>query len=272
MEHIMHTKIHVGLEKPVKILHVTDVHLTHSSDKDPEDQRELLKQRTETFYKEGGCPPLTPDDYFREAIALAERENALLVVTGDVIDLYSDGNMKAFHEIIDGHDMMFTPGGHETQRICRRTMEEEAPYPEEAWERLKAALPEFDLVFDNRIINGLNIITADSGFNYYPAETVARFEAELEKGLPMLVFSHVTINAQMLRMTESYHPNVRLTPEDYRISRRMHDALLHDPRVITTFTGHWHCQIEEGDIVIDGKTHYNTPGLFAGICRMIEVV
>lgn len=272
METIIRTTLHVGLEKPVKILHITDVHLTHSSDKDPADQRELLERRTETFRKEGGYPPCTPDEYFREAIELAERENALLVVTGDVIDLYSDGNMKAFHEIADGHDMMFTPGGHETQRICRCTMEEDAPYPEMAWERLKDALPEFDLVFDNRIINGLNIITADSGFNYFPAETVRRFEAELERGLPILLFSHVHITSKMWQITESYHPNVSLTPEDYRVSNRMYDALLHDPRVVTTVTGHWHCKIEQGEMVIDGKTHYNTPGLFAGICRMIEIV
>ncbi len=268
MEKIIHTVLHVGLEKPVKILHVTDVHLTHSAESDPETQRTLLADRTWTFRREGKYPTYTPDEYFTEAIRMAKEKDALLVVTGDVMDLLCEGNIAAFHRITDGHDMMFTPGGHETQYICRRTMEEEAPYPEQACARLKASFPEFDMAFDSRVINGLNIVTANSALEYFPRETVERFETELAKGLPMLVFTHVPMNDKLMGITESYHPNVRLTAEDYRISNRMRDALLHNPLVIATVTGHSHAQ---NDIEIDGKMHYNTPGLFAGICRMIEV-
>ena len=118
----------------------------------------------------------------------------------------------------------------------------------------------------------LQIITANSALEYFPAETVERFEEALLRGLPTIVFSHVPMEDKLMGLTESYHPNVRLTEEDYRISNRMRDALLHDPRVITTVTGHWHSTNEQLAPVIDGKTHYITPGLFAGICRMIEIL
>jgi len=275
MQEILYTKLNVGLEAPVKILHITDVHLTAYSEKeDPADQIELLKKRFETFRNEGGQPPLDPDEYFREAIELAEKEGALLMVTGDVIDLHSAGNISYFRSIISGHDMMFTPGGHEHQRICRRTMEEEGDYAEVMRAKLADEFPEFDLDFESRVINGLNIITANNSLDYYNEYTVTRFEEELEKGLPIVVFSHDPINDKLLGLTESYHPNVKLTPEDYAISNRMRDKLLHDPRVITTFAGHWHKASEETieANVVEGKIHYVTPALFKGKCRMIEIV
>jgi len=270
MQEIIRTKIEVGLEKPVRLLHITDVHLTaYSESDDPSDQVELLKKRFETFRKEGGEPPLDTDDYFREAIKLAEELDALLVVTGDVIDLHSVGNVSYFRSIIEGHDMMFTPGGHEYQRICRRTMEEEGDYAERMHEKLASEFPDFDLDFESRVINGLNIVTANNSLDYYNAYTVSRFEEELEKGLPMIVFSHDPINDKLLGITESYHPNVKLTPEDYAVSNRMRDKLLHDERVVTTVAGHWHYSDEP---IIDGKKHYVTAGLFKGICRLIEVI
>ena len=268
MQDIIHTVIEVGLDAPVRIVHITDVHLTAYAEEDPESQQDLLKRRYESFRKSGGYPPLDPADYFREAIALAEEQNALLIVTGDVIDLHSAGNVRAFRDIIKGHDLMFSPGGHEYQRICRRTMEEEGDYAATMREKLAAEFPEFDLDFESRIVGGVNIITANNSFDYYNAYTVERFERELERGLPIIVFSHDPINDKLMGLTESYHPNVKLTAEEYRISNRMRDAILHDPRVITTVSGHWHTQ---NDGEVEGKMHYVTPGLFRGICRVIEI-
>ncbi len=268
MQEILHTVIEVGLEKPVRLLHITDIHLTAYADEDPESQKELLQKRYDAFRKSGGYPPLDPEGYFREAIALAEEMDATLIVTGDVIDLHSQGNVAKFHEIADGHDMMFSPGGHEFQRICRRTMEEEGDYAEVMQKKLAEEFPEFDIHFESRIIGGLNVITANNSLDYYNAYTVARFEEELARGIPMIVFSHDPIHDKLMGLTESYHPNVKLTAEDYRTSNRMRDALLHHPLVVTTVAGHWHYG-EEAEI--DGKTHYVTPGLFKGICRLVEV-
>lgn len=268
MQDVIHTVIEVGLEKPIKLLQITDVHLTAYSEEDPEDQQALLRRRYGDFRRSGGEPPLDPVDYFREAIAMAEEMGALLVITGDVIDLHSVGNVALFRSIIEGHDVMFSPGGHEYQRICRRTMEEEGDYAETMRRKLSEEFPEFDLDFESRILGGVNIITANNSLDYYNAYTVERFFEELERGLPIIVFSHDPLNDKLMGLTESYHPNVKLTPEEYRISNRMRDALLHDPRVITTFSGHWHRQ---EDAEIEGKMHYVTPGLYRGICRVIEI-
>ena len=269
MIRITNTKLNVGLDKPIKILHITDIHLTYANENDTPQHHRLMKKRFDVFQAEGGFPPFTPKEYFEQAIALAKEENALLVCTGDAIDILTCGNLEVFKDIIQDEDMMFSPGGHEHQRVCVRTMEEPYPYRENARARLENELSRFNLSLESRIVGGVNVITADNSMDYFTRETVEAFKRELERGYPIIVFSHDYIWDKILNLKESYHPNVRLTEEDYRYSHEMIDLLLHHPLVLTTVTGHGHCDEER---VIEGKTHYMTAGLFKGQARLIEIV
>lgn len=269
MINLTHTKLSAGLKSPVKLLHVTDVHLTFANENDTPEHHRLMKRRTDVFREEGNFPPHDPKEYFEQALALAKDENALLICTGDAIDIHTHGNLEVFKELIRGEDLMFSPGGHEHQRVCRRTMEEPYPYWETIRPQLESEFPEFDLYFESRVIGGLNVITADNSMDYFPQKTVEAFKRELEKGLPIVVFFHDYLWDELLNYKEPYHPNVRLTKEDYERSHEMIDLLLHHPLVLTTFGGHGHRNEER---VIDGKIHYMTTGLFKGEARMIEIV
>ncbi len=269
MKEIIRTVINVGLKKPVKLLHITDVHITKYIESDPDFQKELLKSRVETFREEGEYPPLTPEEYLEEAFLLAEKEGALPVLTGDIIDIHTKGNVEYFSNFIKDKELLFTPGGHEYQRVCVRTMEEGEEYVSQVKAQLQEQLPQFDLDFSSCVIGGVNIIMANNALDYYNEYTVECFEKELEKGLPIIVFSHDPIKDKLLNLTKSYHKNIKLTEKDYEISNRMLNALKLDPRVVTTFAGHWHSS-EEFELF--GKKHYITAGLFKGICRMIEII
>ena len=269
MKKIIRTVIHAGAEKPFKILHITDVHLTFADETDPQDQIEKERRRWDTFRKEGNFPPFEPEEYFKKAIALAEELGAVLVLTGDAMDLLTNGNLAEFHRIADGHDMMFTPGGHEMQKRFHRTLEEPDGYWMEARKRLQKGLPEFDLDFSCRIVNGVNLICADNSLDYYNAETYRRFREEQAKGLPMILFSHDPLRTDHLRKTESWCEHITLTPEDFRISHEMINAIQSDPKVVAYFTGHSHAEVEWP--MNNGAICYETPGLYAGICRLIEV-
>ena len=269
MIHLTHTKLHVGLEKPVKILHITDIHLTYADDKDIPYHQRLMEKRFQVFFEEGGCPPQTPKEYLEEAIALAKKENALLICTGDAIDIHTHGNLSVWKEITANTDMMFSPGGHEHQRRCVRTMEEEYPYFETIRPKLENEFSEYDLYLESRVIGGINIITADNSMDYFPKKTVDAFKKELEKGLPVIVFFHDYLWDEFLNKKEAFHPNVRLTKEDYAISHEMIELLKNHPLVITTVSGHGHRNEER---IIDNKRHYMTDGLFKGKARMIEII
>ena len=269
MLNITKTKIYVGLDCPVKILHITDVHLTHANGMDTEEHHALMKKRYEVFHPQERAIPHSPREYFESAIAFAKEEKALLVCTGDVMDIHTHGNLEVFKEIIKNEDLMFSPGGHEHQRICKRTMEEPYPYWETVRPQLESELARFDLYFENRVIGGLNVITADNSLDFFPARTVEAFKRELERGLPIIVFFHDPIWDSLLNKKEPYHPEIRLASTDYEVSHEMIDLLLHHPLVITTFGGHGH---RDEDRSIDGKLHYMTDALYRGSARMIEIV
>ena len=268
MINLTKTEIKAGIEKPFKILHITDCHLTYANESDTAEHKALMRERRQTFSDLSRASSDTARDYFEEAIELAKREDALLICTGDAIDIHTNGNIEALIEILGDNDLMFSPGGHEHQRQCLRTMQEPYPYWETIRPKLEAELSRFDLYFESRVIGGVNIITADNGLDFFPKRTVDAFKRELDRGLPILVFFHDPIWDDKLNKKEAYHENVRLTREDYATSHEMIDLLKAHPLVLATFSGHGHKdEVRE----IDGKSHYMTDGLFHGIARMIEV-
>ena len=260
---VLHTTLNVGLKKPVRLIHITEV-----SPKDEPWQQELMRERTEVFVKEGKYPENTPEEYFREAISLAKELDATLVVTGDVYDVYTSGNLAKFKEIISGEDMMFTPGGHEYQKQIVRTLEEPDGYGAMMEKKLKKDISEFDIDFEARVIGGVNVITANNALDYFPKCTVNKFEETLKNGLPTVVFFHDPLDDKLLNKTEAYHENVKITKEEYLFSHRMLDTLKLSSQVITTFSGHHHTSRE---YLCDDKIHYVTGGLFKGVCRLIEI-
>lgn len=268
MEQILHTVLEAGLEKPVRILQVTDVHLVEYSDQDPVDQQELLKRRRETFRKEGGYPPHTQNEYLEEAFRIAEEQDALLVITGDAMDLNSDGNHREFRRITAGKDFMFTPGGHEFQRICKRVLDEPADYYPGARARVAAAFPELKLTFDSRVVGGVNVITMDNSVDYFRAEILDALKKEVQKGLPMVLFMHDPLHDKALLHIAGI-PLQRPTDEEYRISDQVIELIGTCPLVLATFAGHYHS--EQETIAPCGAKVYVTPGLFKGIARMIEI-
>ena len=269
MLNITKTTINLGLEKPVKILQVTDIHLTYANEQDTEFHQDFMKVRYETFYNEGGKPPYNPKEYFEMAIKYANDNDCLLVNTGDCYDILTKGNVETYKQITKGVDMMFTPGGHEHQWQCVRVMEEPYPYIEETRPKVQEIFKEHNLDLTSRVVNGVNIVCMDNSLDYYSPKTLELFKKELEKGLPVIVFSHDPIWDKMLEHTAPYHPNVRLTEKDYKASHETIDILLKNPLVIATFSGHNHVDMERE---IEGKLHYSTAGLFKGKARLIEII
>ena len=273
MERIIETVLEIGLEKPVKILHVTDVHLTDSLPEDDPEQQEHMVKRTEVFRKEANYPPKAPAEYFEESFALAQKEGAVMVVSGDVMDVYCKGNVKEFHRIADGHDYMFTPGSHEFALFARAPKgddpEEYKANYQKRREEVEALFPELHWKFESRIVGGVNLLTIDNSRDFYTAEAFEFLKTEVAKGLPILLFSHDPLADHGLLRIREPHPLVRRTEEEYRINDEMLKFIDTCPQIIATFGGHWHGEgLRETP---GGKPVYITPGLFKGICRMIEI-
>lgn len=270
MEQILHTVIEAGLEKPVKVLHVTDVHLTMTDPADPIEQQEHMDRRREVFRKEANFPPRTPSEYFEEAFRIAAEEGAQTVVTGDVTDVCCEGNLKEFHRIADGKDFLFCPGSHEFASFARGATDD-------SWkkifadnrERVEASFPDMKMAFDSRIVGGVNLITLDNDLDVFGREALDGLKAEAAKGLPMILFMHDPLHDHGLLRVREIPAVMRRPVEDYLLSDTVIGFIASCPLILATFAGHWHGAQEA--VAPCGKKVFITPGLFKGICRMIEI-
>ena len=57
------TVLNLGLDKPVKLLHITDVHICEVSPIDEPWQQELMKERIGVFEREANFPEKTPEEF-----------------------------------------------------------------------------------------------------------------------------------------------------------------------------------------------------------------
>lgn len=269
MQKVIHTVLNFGLETPVKILHITDVHLTEKDPRDPEAQQEHMEKRRMVFRKESNFVPFSPNEYFEEALDLAKDLDALAVVTGDVMDVDCLGNRDEFARIIQGKDMMFTPGSHEFAAFCRAPIEGHEERYAKTRPQVEAAFPQFNFVFDARVVGGVNVITVDNSRDWFPVEVLEGLKKEAEKGLPMVLFMHDPLTDHGLLRIREPHPFVLQPQEIYDISDAVIDFINTCPLVKATFAGHWHGEAEQRSA--GGVPVYITPGLFKGICRLIEI-
>ena len=271
MKKLLRTRIHIGLEKPFKLLQITDVHIDDYDENDPEFQVTLTIKRRDTFIKEGNFAPLNPNQYLDEALTIAEMEQALPVITGDVYDLNTSGNRGSFRKIAEKHgfNFMYSPGGHEFQQICKRTAEEVPPYYENARKTVETAFPELHFDIDSRVVNGVNLITLDNDQDYFSPAVAAELKRQLAKGLPTIAFMHDPLNSNAIKRVSEVKYYVPRTPEEEKAHFEAVELLEKDPHMVAIFSGHAHLESERGQ---PGCTReYVTPGLYAGICRMIEI-
>ena len=273
MVEILRTELNIGLNAPVKILHITDTHITESNEEDDQRMKDLIEMRRKTFIKEGNYAPKTPQEYLTEAFELAEAEGAFPVLTGDILDLNSAGGREVLHQCLDGRDCLYTTGTHEyqrsscTPRCC--PLEEPGTY----YEDTRAALvSEFGFCWDSdsRVVGGVNLVTLDNSQGFFTADALAKLEEEIKKGLPMVLFMHVPFTCETLERVphEPPYEDYRFSEEEYAISRKTVETIKGCPLVKAIFAGHWHCNSLYPD---NTPPSFVTPGTYAGKVRLIEL-
>ena len=248
-------KLHIGLEKPVHIAHITDVHLCCADNRDAH----LLahaEERTHVFYKEAGCIDETPYQCFAAGLDYAGNNCDLTVITGDVFDFISQANFDAVDAILKNKDYMFTAGNHE---FCPRVGTPDSRARKgDIFHEIQAHF-KGNMHFEARIVNGLNIVTMDNGYYNYSALQVKALKKEIEKELPIVLFSHVPLTEPILNM-ERFHKD--LIPDAYMMEQTnaMLDLIASTKLIKASFAGHWHFGDEA--VFRAAVPEYVTPGMF----------
>ena len=183
-----YTRIHIGLEKPFSLLHVSDTHLSFTYADESERKRRISEIRTKCF---GGMQEMA----LRDTLAWARENCDFVLHTGDLIDFQSRANYDLAKKYLGEGFVTGCLGNHEfSPEMWMSEIKEERneEYKGNFREELSVVYP-FDLSFHSRIVNGVNFVMMDDVYGYVTRNQVRQFMAEVAKGLPIILCMHVPI-------------------------------------------------------------------------------
>lgn len=267
---ILKNTISIGLPKPVKLLQITDSHITR-------DDPQMYREATFNTHYSGCC-----EDYFFKALSYAKQNHLPVLHTGDLIDFFSPGNFAFLDEYMADVDYIYAAGNHDFCHLLGQAKEDYAY----KWEKINEIAPHIknNLYFYSRLMGGLNLITLDNSYYTITQGQIELLKAEAAKGYPMVLAMHVPIYTENLRATASASEPLyvmaapsdilaRYTPD--RIWQQTPDAttleavayIKEEPLIKAVITGHKHVNYVEN--LREGLPQLVTAGSFDGYVREI---
>jgi len=187
--------VNIGLEKPFSALHISDTHLTEAYAHESEKKQILKEKQTAKF---GGMQAQALAD----SLAWAKKNSDYIIHTGDLIDWQSEANFDLVKKYFGEH-LFGCLGNHEFNPDLWMS---EPPYKREesfknlTREKLNILYP-FNTSFCSQEAHGVNFITLDDSFGTVTTQQVELFNAEVKKGLPIVLCMHVPfINDESYRV------------------------------------------------------------------------
>ena len=270
--------VKIGLEKPVKLLHVTDSHLCLADERDNE-RKHALAERL-------GDP--NKEIYLNEQIEYAEKNCDLLVHTGDLMDFVSYANVDRAREIVSNEHIFFIAGNHDYSQYVGEAWEDNA-YRMNSYMQMGYGLG-VPMFFNSRTVGGVNIVGIDNSYYLFAEWQLYRLKKEAEKGLPIVLAFHDPLFEQSLYdyhfenvpgdcaylvgcdeehlLRYSEFRAVQQRPDEPTL--RMIEYIKSEPLIKLILTGHLHFNYESN--ITDSLPQFVTGGGYDGETREITLI
>ena len=275
---LLKTTVKIGLEKPVKILHVTDSHIDFVDDTDNERKHKLAGRMKNPDIKK----------HLLDQIDYAETNCDLLIHTGDLMDFVSHANVCAAREILKNEKIFFIAGNHDYSQYVGEAWEDNA-YRMNSYMQMGYGLG-VPMFFNSRIIDGVNIVGIDNSYYVFEDWHIFRLEKEIEKGLPVILAFHDPLFEQSLYEYHMAIPGADcayivgcdeehlLAYSEFRAVQqrpneatlRMIDFIKTQPMIKAILTGHLHFSFESK--LTPCLTQYVTGAGYDGIAREVTLI
>lgn len=178
--------LQIGLERPLKILHITDSHIALCDERDNE-RKKALAERLGSNDRE---------KYLQEQLAYGREHSDLIVHTGDLIDFTSHANFDFARKILAEEKLFFAAGNHEFSQYVGEAYEDFA-YKMNSFREMMPGLGA-PLFFNARIVGGVNFVSIDDSYHQFEPWQMTKLQKEIEKGLPIVVCLHAPLFEQSL--------------------------------------------------------------------------
>ena len=270
--------VDISLEKPVKVLHVTDSHVALVDERDNERKHELAKRL--------GDPD--KEKFLFEQLEYADKNCDLLVHTGDLIDFTSQANFDFARKILSKENVFFAAGNHEFSQYVGEAYEDRA-YKMNSFREMQPGLGA-PLFFNSRILGSLNFVAIDNSYHQFEPWQMTRLKKEIEKGLPVVLCLHAPLFEQSLYdyhisrsgigsssylvgCDEDYLPfdewrAIEIRPRGVTVE--MVEFIKNQPLIRAVLAGHVHFSFESE--LAPGITQFVTGGGYNGIAREITFI
>ncbi len=193
--------IYAEVTKPVKIFHVTDLHLTLSDDRQDAYCRDHAAHRSGVYSVNGENPAAASG---KELLAAAEDADILLF-TGDIMDFPSAANLDYLKELLKDKNFIFCHGNHDWN------YPREYPFGTSNWDFDQSSLYDDALAKTAHLfypftsgsvdvckVGEVKIIAVNNSNYRFSAVQYKRLEAELADGAPTVVAFHIPLYADTL--------------------------------------------------------------------------
>ena len=177
---VIQTQLHIGVEKPFTVIHLSDTHLTRADLRDGERKVTLGEKRAKYFPHAEEMLALTDE--------LVKQYRAPILHTGDLIDFVSQANLDRAREFVNEHDLFMAAGNHEFSLYVGEAWED-AAYRNQSLAQVQAAFDN-DIRMSSRVIGGVNFVALDDGYYLFEQEQLDFLRREVEKGLPIVLMMH----------------------------------------------------------------------------------
>ncbi len=275
---LLKSTLRIGLEKPVRLLHVTDTHLTYADEQDDERKHALAKRMRDP----------NKEKYLAEHIAYAEESCDLLVHTGDLMDFVSHANVEKAREIVKHEKFFFIAGNHDYSQYVGEAWEDNA-YRMNSYMEMGFGLG-VPMFFNARVVGGVNIVGVDNSYYLFEDWHLWRLKREAAKGLPIILAFHDPLFEESLY---DYHMSLEgadctylvgcdeehlLPYSEFRAVQqrpdaptlRMIDYITHEPLIKAILTGHVHFNFESK--VAGIVPQFVTGGAYEGYARELTIL
>ena len=176
-------KVQVGLAKPVRVLHVSDAHLTRVDLRDPATLRDYALSRSRMGRELG-------EYYLDMATAWCRREGVTMIHTGDLVAYCGAACLENAGRRLKTDDIIACVGNHEFWLSGDR--KDVVKNHEECLPRLQAVYGD-GLTASVREIGGINFFVFDNASQLVSKEVADAFDRVILQGKPIVLVCHVPL-------------------------------------------------------------------------------
>lgn len=273
---ILKNELVIGIDNEFKILHITDTHLAFD---DPGKNSGRYKSFEKAY---PGC--IT--DYYFQAVDYARDNSMTIINTGDMIDFLSEKNFDFVDKHFNNLDYFYCAGNHDFCHCVGEAKEDE----EYKQNNLLITAPHFrnNLIFDSRIINGVNFISLDNSYYRINDYQLEQLKNQASLGLPMILCVHIPFFTQKLadyylaqgnsslcmiaaeqKYLDKYSEYRRIQQSPDEATVKAVDYIKNEPLIKAVIAGHLHTNAV--DYLENGVPQFITNGTFSGVAREITI-